>query len=464
MTNQERLEKTNVKKLLIQLSIPATVGMAVNALYNFVDALFVAKGAGELAIGGLALAFPIQMIVMATALMIGMGSASVFSRAFGRKDYVKMDHSVNSALRIGFLGALILTVIGFVFLDELLVFFGATASNIGYAKDYMSVILIGLTPLSLSMILNNLTRAEGRAKIAMISMMIGTGLNIILDPIFIFDFGFGLGVQGAAIATVISQIVAFIYIFLKALSPKSSLNINLKGIFKVDGKTIADIVVIGLPSFLRNAIGAFMAIIVYNLINKYAVGDPAIYISIYGVINRVMTFVFLPGFGLVQGLVPIVGYNFGAKNHTRLKEVIDFALKIVVTYFFFGFVFVQLASKGIFIIFSENNNQFFIDYGTTVFRVISLGFTLIGFQVIISAIYQSVGYPIRATVVTLSRQVLFFIPLAYLLSTLLGLSGIWIAFALADILAGILSIALFAHEMRDIRNRISMAEKDIALV
>lgn len=281
MTNQERLEKTNVKKLLIQLSIPATVGMAVNALYNFVDALFVAKGAGELAIGGLALAFPIQMIVMATALMIGMGSASVFSRAFGRKDYVKMDHSVNSALRIGFLGALILTVIGFVFLDELLVFFGATASNIGYAKDYMSVILIGLTPLSLSMILNNLTRAEGRAKIAMISMMIGTGLNIILDPIFIFDFGFGLGVQGAAIATVISQIVAFIYIFLKALSPKSSLNINLKGIFKVDGKTIADIVVIGLPSFLRNAIGAFMAIIVYNLINKYAVGDPAIYISIY---------------------------------------------------------------------------------------------------------------------------------------------------------------------------------------
>ncbi len=464
MTNHERLEKTNVKKLLIQLSVPATVGMAVNALYNFVDTLFVAKGAGEIAIGGLALAFPIQMIVMAIALMIGMGSASVFSRAFGRKDFAKMDHAVNSALRIGFLGGLVLTVVGFFFLDKLLLFFGATSSNIGYAKDYMSVILIGLIPLSLSMILNNLTRAEGRAKVAMISMLIGTGLNIILDPIFIFDFGFGLGVQGAAIATVISQIVAFTYIFLKALSPKSSLNINLKGIFRVDGKTIGDIVVIGLPSFLRNAIGAFMAIIVYNLINKYATGDPAIYISIYGVINRVMTFVLLPGFGLVQGLAPIVGYSFGAKNHTRLKEVIDFALKIIITYFFLGFVFVQLASRGIFTLFSENNNQFFIDYGTTVFRVISLGFTLVGFQVIISAIYQSVGYPVRATIVTLSRQVLFFIPLAYLLSSWLGLSGIWIAFALADILAGIVSIVLFANEMKDIRNRISIAENDIALV
>lgn len=464
MTNEEKLAKTDVKKLLIQLSVPATAGMAVNALYNFVDTLFVAKGAGEIAIGGLALVFPIQMIVMALALMIGMGSASVFSRAFGRRDYQKMDHAVNSAMRFGIFGALVLMVVGFLFLDKLLVFFGATASNIDYAKSYMSVILYGLVPVSLSMILNNLTRAEGRAKIAMISMMIGTGLNIILDPIFIFDFGFGLGVTGAAIATVISQIVAFIYIFREAVSKKSSLNINLKGLFRIDWKTIGETIAIGMPSFLRNGIGAFLAIIIYNLINKYAEGDPAIYISIYGVINRVISFVLLPGFGLVQGLAPIVGFNFGAKNYVRLKESIMFALKIIVVYFFLGFVFIQLSASGIFIIFSESSGTDFINYGAHAFRVLSLGFWLIGFQVVISTIYQSVGYPVRATLIALSRQALFFIPLAYLLSHLLGLSGIWLAFAFSDILAGLISIFLLVFEMKDIGRRIKARKEELLTI
>ncbi|MBN2503825.1 MAG: MATE family efflux transporter [Bacilli bacterium] len=460
MSHQDRLENMNVKKLLIHLSIPATVGMAVNALYNFVDTLFVAKGVGEIAIGGLALVFPIQMIVMAVGLMIGMGSASVFSRAFGRKDPVMMEKAVNSALRINLIGAILLTIGGFIFLDELLVFFGATASNIGYAKDYMSVILIGLTPLSFSMVLNNLTRAEGRAKIAMISMMIGTGLNIILDPIFIFDFGFGLGVQGAAIATVISQIVAFIYIFSRAFSHKSAMKINLKRFLEPDPKTAVDIMVIGLPSFLRNAIGAFLAIIIYNLINKYSVGDPAIYISVYGVINRVITFVFLPGFGLVQGLAPIVGFNYGARNYRRLKEVIIYATKIITIYFIFGFLFVQLFAEGIFTIFSETGNADFISIGTSAFRVIALGFVLVGFQVVVSTVYQSVGFPVRATIVALSRQVVFFIPLAYILSSVLGLSGIWISFAASDILAGLIGLLLLIFELRSIHRRMEIIESE----
>ncbi len=464
MSHQDRLEKMHVKKLLIHLSVPATVGMAVNALYNFVDTLFVARGVGEIAIGGLALVFPIQMIVMAVGLMIGMGSASVFSRAYGRKDEAMMEKSVNIALRINLIGSVILTVVGFVFLDQLLRFFGATASNIGYARQYMSVILIGLIPLSFSMVLNNLTRAEGRAKVAMISMMIGTGVNILLDPIFIFDFGFGLGVQGAAIATIISQIIAFIYIFLAAFSKKSVLRISLKQFLNIDFRTTIDIVSIGLPSFLRNAIGAFLAIIIYNLINKYAVGDPAIYISIYGVINRVITFVFMPGFGLVQGLAPIVGYNYGARNYRRLKEVVVFATEIMTLYFIGGFLFVELFAGGIFKLFSDSGNADFIDYGTRAFRVIAIGFVVVGFQVIISSVYQSVGYPIRATLVAAMRQVVFFIPLAYILSGKLGLEGIWIAFAGADILAGIIGFMLLAFELRQINKKVEFEEKDMALV
>ena len=204
--------------LLLKLSVPAMIGMIVNALYNFVDTLFVARSSGELAIGGLAFAFPIQMIVLAIGLMIGIGAASVFSRAFGRRDYKKMEDAVNTALRVDIVLATIFTVLTFIFIDDLLVFFGATQENIGFAYAYLSIILIGLVPQSLSMVLNNLTRAEGRSKVAMYSLMIAAGANIILDPIFIF--GFGLGVQGAAIATVIAQFIGLGFILYKSLVTK----------------------------------------------------------------------------------------------------------------------------------------------------------------------------------------------------------------------------------------------------
>ncbi len=453
-SNAEMLGKHNIKKVLIQLSIPAILGMVVNALYNFVDTLFVSIGVGEIAIGGLAFAFPVQMLAMAVSLMIGMGSASIFSRAFGRGDTETMKSAVNTALRIALISSLVMSVLGFIFLDDLLIFFGASASNIVYAEDYMIVILIGLAPLSLTMVLNNLTRAEGRAKIAMYSMMIGTGLNIILDPIFIFDWGFGMGVRGAAIATVISQIVAFIYIFSVSINHKSSLMISLKHFFNIPLKMVKEISIIGLPSFLRNSIGAFLAIIIYRLIGKYTEGDPAIYISIYGVINRVMSFVFMPAFGIIQGMTPIVGFNYGAKNHQRLKSVIRFSTEIIMVYFFLGFVFIQFFAESIFSIFSETDNQLFIINGSEAFKVIALGFILVGFQVIISSVYQAIGYPLKAMIVAISRQVILFIPLAYILTPLLGLQGLWISFAISDTVAGLLGLGLLIYEMKAIQSRI----------
>jgi len=452
--NHALLGTMNVKRLLIKLAVPATLGMIVNALYNFVDTLFVARGVGEIAIGGLAIAFPIQMIAMAFALMIGMGAASVFSRAYGRHDEATMKRAVNTALRAGVLTGAAMSLLGLFFLDELLLLFGATASNIGYAKDYMTVILIGLIPLTLTMILNNLTRAEGRAEVAMVSMFVGTGLNIVLDPIFIFDWGFNLGVQGAAIATVISQIAAFGFIVTASTSKKSVLNIALHPLFSIDFKLLWESLVIGFPSFLRNAVGAIIAVIVYNLINQYAEGDPAIYISIYGVINRVMTFVFMPGFGVIQGLQPIVGFNFGAKNDKRLKEAILFATAIVAVYFVIGFGFVQLFAEAIFRLFSQEAGGVFLTYGATAFRVVAIGFLVVAFQIVVSAVYQSVGYPFKAMVIALSRQILFFIPLAYVLSSLFGIEGIWWSFAAADLLAGALGAVLLWLELKDIRKRI----------
>ena len=267
---------TDVKKSLITLAIPATIAMIVTGLYNLVDTIFVGQGVNETAIGALGIANPVQLIIMAFALMIGIGSASIFSRAYGRKDKETMHRSVNTALFMGVVFSAIISIVGLVFLEDMLRLFGATGENIGYAVDYLNIILIGLVPFSLQVILNNLVRAEGRAKIAMISMLIGAVTNIVLDPIFIFDWGFGMGVKGAALATVFARIAAFIYVFKAAISKKSKLDIRLKTLHQIDLHMVVQISATGFSSFVRNAMGAFLVILINNIIRRIAIdGDVA---------------------------------------------------------------------------------------------------------------------------------------------------------------------------------------------
>jgi len=454
--NKERSEllgNMQVKKLLIKLAIPATVAMLVNSLYNLVDTIFVAWGAGEIAIGALSIAYPVQMIVLAIGLMIGIGSASVFSRAYGRQDKEDMARSVHTALFMGTVLSVTISIIGIIFIDDLLRLFGASASNIDYARDYLFWLLIGLIPFSLSVILNNLARAEGRANVAMISLIIGAGVNILLDPFFIFEFGLDLGVAGAAIATVIAKTASFIYVFTALLSKSSSLNINIRNIFKVDLKMFGEISAIGMPTFVRNSLGAGLVILINNLINYYAAGDPAIYISIFGVVNRMIMFLLMPGFGLVQGLQPIVGFNFGAKFYRRLHDVIAYATKLIFIYFMSAFVVTILFANILFMIFSRDADPYFIETGASALRVVSVGFILIGFQVVLSSVYQAMGYPVRAFIVALSRQFILFIPLVFLFTYLFGIPGIWITFLVSDIIAGGVSYLVYKYEMRDLATK-----------
>lgn len=448
------LEKTDVKRALIQLTIPATFAMIVTALYNLVDTIFVGRGAGDIAIGALSIANPVQMIVMAFGLMIGIGSSSIFSRAFGRKDKETMRRSVNTAILMGIVLSVIIAVLGLIFLDELLYFFGATDGNIHYAHDYLFYILIGLIPFTLSVVFNNLARAEGRAKIAMISMVIGAGVNIVLDPIFIFEWGLNLGVKGAAIATIIAKTASFIYVFIASISSNSNLNINLKKLYEVDLGMLGEITAIGFPSFIRNALGAVLVIVVNNLIKKYAPMEPEIYISIFGVVNRLLMFLLMPGFGLVQGLQPIVGYNFGAKLYHRLYEVIAYAKKLMVIYFVSALVFSLIFAKQLFLLFSEEQNPIFMTDGPMALRIVSLGFLLISFQVILSSVYQAMGYPVRAFLVAMSRQFILFLPLVFLFTWLWGINGIWYTFVTADLIAGFVSYLVFKYEMRDLAKKI----------
>lgn len=448
----------DVKKLLIQLAIPATIAMMANALYNLVDTIFVGRGAGEIAIGALGIVFPIQMIMMAIALMIGMGSASIFSRAYGRQDRLAMRRSVNTALWMNLVISVLIVIIGLIYIDHLLRFFGATEENFGYAKEYMFFILLAMVPFSSAIVLNNLSRAEGRPKVAMMTLLIGAGVNIILDPILIFGW-FGLpemGVRGAALATLIAKSLSFAYVLTAALQKTSNLGIDLRHIYKVDLPMTREIITIGMPTLFRNVLGAFLVIIINRLINHYAPVDPGpgIYIAIYSVINRMIMFLLLPGFGLVQGLIPIVGYNFGARFHKRLYDVIAYATRLIAIYFFAIFIITLVSAEFLFKLFSREADPFFITEGARAFRVIAVGFTMIGFQVLLSSVYQAMGYPVRAFLVTMSRQFFLFIPIVFLFTYLFGISGIWLTFLTADLLAGTLSFAIYRYEMRDLKTKI----------
>ena len=458
--NESMLQKMNIKRLLIKLAIPSTLAMIVNALYNLVDTFFVSLGEGTDAIGALTIAYPIQLIVLAIGLMLGVGSASVFSRAFGRKDYETMKKAVNTAIILNITLTLSISFITYIFLEDLLVAFGATEGNIGFARDYLLIIIIALIPFSLGVMMNNLTRAAGRVKIAMWSLVIGAGLNIILDPIFIFDWGLNLGVKGAAYATLIGKTVAFIYIFLQAFSKKSSLRIDLLHIYKIDFKAAKEMLAVGLPSFARVAMGSVLIIVVNNLIQDYSATDELAtdYQAIYGVINRLIRFSLMPGFGLVQGMVPIVGYNFGAKKYDRVYDVMSFASTLLFIYFTFTLVMIMFFSEPLFSIFTKGedvtNVEQFIDLGSDAFRIVAIGFSFVTYQVILSSGYQAMGYPLRAFLVALSRRFILFIPFAFLLTYIMGIDGIWWTFVVADVVTGSISFLVYKKEMKELKSKI----------
>ncbi len=455
----EMLRYMNIKKLLIKLAIPSILAMMVNALYNLVDTFFVSQSEGLDAVAALSIVFPIQLIILGIGLMLGVGSASVFSRAFGRKDIDKMKKSVNTAIFLNVTLTLTVSFFSYIFLDELLALFSAEPDNIDFARDYLLIILIALIPFSLSVMMNNLTRAEGRVKIAMWSLVIGAGVNIILDPLFIFDWGFGLGIQGAAYATAIAKTAAFIFIFGQAMTKKSSLAIDFKYMIKPSYKVGKEIVFVGLPSFARVALGAVLIIIVNNLISDHAVNsdEASLYQSIYGVINKLIRFSLMAGFGLVQGMVPIIGYNFGAKIYERVHKVLKFASLLLLGYFTLALIGVMIFAPNLFEIFTSNediaNKAEFIRLGSKAFRIVAIGFTFITYQVVLSSSYQAMGYPVRAFIVALSRRFILFIPIALLLTNYFGIDGIWWTFVAADVIAGLGSFIVYVFEMKQLKTR-----------
>lgn len=437
-----RLGEEKISKLLVKLSLPATFGMMVTALYNLVDTIFVGRGVGAIAIGGLTIAFPIQMVIMAFAQMIGIGAASAISRSLGAKDIEKANYVAgNSFLLIAILSSII-AVIGLTFTESMLRLFGATDTILPYAKDYITIILWGSIFFSFAMSSNNLIRAEGNAKVAMATMLIGAILNMILDPIFIFIFK--LGIKGAALATIISQFISFLYILIYLYSGKSSLKIKLHHL-KPRMHIITEIFTVGFAAFARMVTGSIVAIVVNNSLRIFG-GDIALIIM--GILHRIIMFLFMPLFGVIQGMQPIVGFNYGAKKFDRVKEAIKLSLITTTAIVTFGWLIAELFPFAIIGIFTRDIE--IIEKGSTIMRIILSLIPVIGIQIVGAALFQSLGKPVPSLILSLLRQVLLFIPLVIILPRVLGLGllGIWIAYPAADILSVILTTLFLRSELK----------------
>ena len=311
----------------------------------------------------------------------------------------------------------------------------------------MNIILMGSIFLTISMVSNNVIRAEGNAKTAMVSMIIGTGFNIILDPIFIEVLGFGI--KGAAMATVLGQIFAFLYVTNYFYRGKSNFKI-MPHHLKPNFEYLKEIFTVGFPTFMRQIAGSILAIVVNNSLGFYG-GNLAI--SVYGIINRVMMFILMPMFGIVQGFQPIASFNYGAENFKRVIEVLKVAIKSLIIYSTIGILIIQLFPGLIIRMF--NSDAELISLGKAAIRMVTIMLPLVGIQIIAGSLFQAIGKARPALVISMSRQTLFLIPLVLILPKLfnLGLMGIYMAFPIADVLAILLSLYLLKREIASLKSK-----------
>ncbi|MFT5872526.1 MAG: putative MATE family efflux protein, partial [Clostridium sp.] len=397
MDRSKQLGEENIGKLLIKFSVPAIIGMLVNGLYNVVDKIFIGQGIGELALSGVAATFPIAIMIMAFAMLVGIGSAALISIKLGQQNKEEAEHILGNAFTLIIIISIIVTVLGLIFLEPMLLKIGASEDTLPYAKEYMTIILIGSIFQNLGFGMNNTIRSEGNPRIAMFTMLIGGILNTILDPIFIFVFH--MGTRGAAIATIISQAISMIWVLSYFFGGNSVLKIRYKNL-KLDVKVIESIFAIGMSPFSMQIAASIVTIISNKSLVKYG-GDLAL--GAMGVIMSVVMLVLMPTFGINQGCQPIIGYNYGAQKYERVKRALKLAILAATAITTTGFIIIQLFPKQIISLF--NKEPELIAIGSRGIRIYLFMLPIIGFQIVCSNYFQAIGKAKISIFLGLSRQV-----------------------------------------------------------
>jgi putative MATE family efflux protein len=430
----ERLGVDPIGKLLADLTIPATVGMLAMALHSVIDAIYIGRGVGAIGVAAVAITFPLSMLVMAISGAIGIGGASVISRALGSAQLSKANQAFGSVLMMIFIVGVTGIILGLTFLTQLLQLFAASETIMPLSSDYLGIILYGTIFFSFSFAVNNIVRAEGNAKVAMATMVISSFLNIIFTPIFMFALN--LGMSGAAYGTITAQGLTSLYLLYYFYAGKSSLSIVIK-YFTLNLKLVKEILTVGASAFVRQGAGSVMLIIANHMLVFYG-GDMAI--AVLGIIHRVMMFTLMPIMGIVQGMMPLVGFNFGARKKLRVRESITLSMKVATLISTAGFLLVMFFPGLLMQIFT--NDPALITMGKSALRIMfAMAFT-VGLQLVTGGVFQALGKAKEAFVVSMARQILFLIPLLLLLPPLIGLDGVWLAFPLADLFSFTLTVWL----------------------
>ena len=439
-----------IGKLLKQYALPAIIAQTASSLYNMVDSIFIGQGVGPLAISGLAVTFPLMNLSVAFGTLVGAGAATMLSVLLGQKNYKAANKVLGNVVTLNIIIGLIFMGVTLMFLDPILYFFGASENTLPYAKEYITIILIGNVITHLYFGLNAAMRSSGNPKKAMALTIFTVVFNTILDPIFIFVFD--LGISGAAWATVIAQVVATIVV-LRHFSDRSRAFHFEKGLFKLDIRVAKDSLAIGLGPFLMNAAACLVTLFINQQMREYS-GDLGI--GAYGICNRLIFMFIMICMGLNQGMQPIAGYNYGAKQYSRVKEVFWMTAKFgtIVTLVCFAVgMFIPRIAAGIF-----THDEALLDMSAEGLRILTIGFPVVGFQMIGTNFFQSLGMVKKSIILSLSRQILFLLPMLYALPLWYGANGVWMSFPISDVLSALLTAILLRRLFRKF-NRLQDGEE-----
>ncbi len=443
--NINELENKKISKLIWQYAIPAIVGTMVNALYNIIDRVYIGHtpGLGDHAIGGLGIALPLMNITAAVGMLVGAGSASRISIFLGKGDKETAEKIIGTS----FLMTLILTgttvVLLYIFLEPILHLIGATEETYPYAHEFMAYLLPGYIFLAMCFNFNSMMRASGYPKKAMYTMLIGVVANIIIAPIFLFWFK--MGIKGAAIATIISMFIGLCFVMHHFMNRNSMLRLRPSNM-KMDWKIIWSVASIGLSPFMIQVASSTVVFLVNNQLREYG-GNVAI--EAYAIANTLVMIIIMVMVGLTQGMQPIVGYNYGARKISRVKEALNYTIKVGVCIGAIGLVLGMLIPQLSVQVF--NPSVELADASVKALRIITVALPLVGFQIVITNFFQCIGMAGKSIFLSLTRQFIFLIPALFILPPIFELNGVWASLPLADVLATVLTGILFAMQIKQFK-------------
>lgn len=429
-----------VSRLLRQYAVPAIIAMTASSLYNMVDSIFIGHGVGKFAIAGLALTFPMMNLGAAFGALVGVGASATISMLLGQKNYDMAQKVLGNVVTLNTIIGLVYTIVFMIFLDPILYFFGASENTIGYARDYMVIILLGNIITHMYLGLNAVMRSAGMPKKAMYATIFTVIINAILDPLFIYVLDWGI--KGAAIATIIAQTLALCWI-VKIFSNRNLVIHFKKGIYKLKKRIVKDVISIGMAPFFMNTAACLIVILINQGLQRHG-GDLAI--GAYGIVNRVSFVFVMIVLGLNQGMQPIVGFNYGAKQFIRVKEALKLTILYATAIMTLGFLLAEIFPRQIVMIFTTDEEL--IQQAIKGMRIVFACFPIVGFQIVTGNFFQSVGMAGKSVFMSLTRQLLFLLPGLLIFPYFFQDNGIWMSMPISDGLSSLVAFIMLYNQMK----------------